>query len=236
MKNIEELLKKLNISAKDIPLYEEALTHSSYNATAGTKHKDYERLEFLGDSLVGFVTSELCFCYHPEMQQGDLSQLKSQFIRTESEASLALSLGLGDYVRVGNSFSGEVNGSDRILEDVFESFIGALILDQGREFAYKFVRNLFEEAIKNGRVLSSENPKSELQEAVQAEYKEAVDYRLLRDDGYKSGDKRYTVGVYFEGLELGRGVGRSKKAAETEAARDALMKNATSALSEKLKK
>jgi len=225
MRSVSELLDKLHIYGHDIPLYEEALTHSSYNATAKTKHRDYERLEFLGDSLIGFVTSELCFCYHPEMQQGELSQLKSQFIRTESEASLAMELDLASYIRVGNSFAADIKGSTRILEDVFESFIGAIILDQGREFAYKFVRDLFEKPIAEGKVLSGVNPKSELQEAIQAEFKESVNYKLLRDFGSQN-EKRYLVGAYFAGLELGRGQGRSKKEAETEAAKDALAKNA----------
>ena len=232
MNKTEELLNKIGIKPNDILLYEEALTHSSFNANAGTKHWDYERLEFLGDSLIGFVTSELCFRYHPEMQQGDLTRLKSQFIRTEGEAGFALELDLGNYVRVGNSFGGDVRASNRILEDVFESFIGAIALDQGREFAYKFVRKLFEEPIAKGCISLTENPKSELQEAIQAEFKEAVDYRLLEERG-PSNDKKYVVGAFFEGLELGRGEGKNKKDAATEAARDALRKNAIGSIYKK---
>lgn len=222
-------LKSLNINPNDPSLYEEALTHSSYNAIAGTKHHDYERLEFLGDSLIGFVVAELCFRYHPEMQQGDLSMLKSQFIRTESEASMALSLNLGPYIRVGASFDHDVKASNRILEDIFESFIGALIIDQGNPFAYQFVRSLFEEEIARASLKENINPKSELQEAIQAEFKEAVEYKTISEFGPPN-DKHYVVAVYFEKLELGRGEGRSKKEAETEAARDALSKNAANKL------
>ena len=229
MGNIEELLSSLSIKPNDLSLYEEALTHSSFNATAKTKHVDYERLEFLGDSLVGFVTSELCFRYHPEMQQGDLTRLRSRFIRTEGEAALALELNLGSYVRVGNSFGADAKTSSRILEDVFESFVGALVLDQGKEFAHQFVWNLFEKEIEVARFVSSENPKSELQEAIQAEFKEAVTYELLSEEG-SANDKRYSVGAFFEGLELGRGSGKRNKEAATEAAKDALRKNAMASL------
>lgn len=226
---LEELFGKLGFTPNNPLIFEEAFTHSSANAAANTKHFDYERLEFLGDSLVGFVVSELCFVYHPEMQQGDLSRLKSQFIRTESEAAFALSLGLGDYIRVGNSFTGEIVSSSRLLEDVFESFIGALLLDQGKEFAYRFVRKVFEKEIARGGIWNADNPKSALQEAIQSEWKEAVTYRLLEERG-PSNDRHYVMGVYFEELELGRGEGKSKKEAEIEAARDALKKNATAKL------
>lgn len=232
---LKELFDKLGITPNNPLVYEEAFTHSSSNAAAGTKHFDYERLEFLGDSLVGFVVSELAFIYHPEMQQGDLSRLKSQWIRTESEASMALSLDLGSYIRVGNSFSGEIIESSRLLEDVFESFLGALLLDQGKEYAYRFTRSLFEKDIAQSGIWNADNPKSALQEAIQSEWKEAVTYRLLEERG-KSNDKRYLIGVYFEDLELGRGEGKSKKEAEIEAAKDALRKNAKAALEFERKK
>jgi len=220
---IEDLLKSLAIASKNPSLYEEALTHSSHNAITGTKHFDYERLEFLGDSFVGYVVSDLCYRHHPSMQPGELSRLKSQFIRTESEALAAKKLGLDRYIRAGASLLGEASSSLRILEDVFEAFVGAVYLDQGASYAYDFVCALFEPGIKEGGEKPGSNPKSELQEAIQAEWKEAVSYRLLEDNGPLA-EKRFVVGVYFEELELGRGEGHSKKEAETEAALDALRK------------
>ncbi len=223
MSFIDPLLKKLNIDPIDISVYELACTHSSVNGMANTKHKDYERLEFLGDSLVGLVVSELCYKLHPEMMQGDLSVLKAQFIRTESEANYARRLGLPEYIKVGISFQNKISESEPLLEDVFESFIGALFLDKGLEFAYVFVKQLFYNDIKCGKIIVEENPKSELQEIIQAESREALEYKLVSESG-PAHDKTFEMAVLFEGSELGRGMGKSKKEAESNAAREALKK------------
>lgn len=222
---LDPLFEKLGITAKNKDVYDVALTHSSFNAVSNRKHQDYERLEFLGDSVVGMVVSELCYRYHPEMQQGDLSILKSQFIRTESEAGFALSVGLGSFLRTGPSYCGNIGDNYSMLEDIFESFIGALYLDQGKDFAYDFVYKLFEKPISHAKIEYEENPKSELQEAIQADARETVSYRLLKEEG-PSNNKTYLMGVYLMDIELGRGSGRSKKEAETAAAKDALAKRA----------
>ena len=106
-----------------------------------------------------------------------------------------------------------------------------MLLDQGLEFTYKFVWKLFEKPIQYGTILYEENPKSELQEAIQADTKETVVYKTIKEEG-PSNNKIYTVGVYFMGSELGRGTGRSKKEAETAAAKDALNKRAYIAVPE----
>jgi ribonuclease-3 len=178
-------------------------------------------LEFLGDSVIGLVTAELCFVRHPEMEQGELSMLKAQFIRTESESHYALLMHFDEYIRVGTSFLIPLKEATHVLEDVFESFIGALYLDQGREFAYQFVRAIFEKDIEDAEVLEESNPKSNLQEAMQAEKKEAVVYKTLSEEG-PAHARNYTCGVYFEGTELGRGSGSSKQLAEVAAAKAAL--------------
>lgn len=224
-KDLDELFKNFGIVPHKRDLYELAFTHSSVNGMAGTTHRDYERLEFLGDSVIGMVTSELCYIYHPDMEQGDLSKLKSQFIRTEGESSYCRKLGLDGYIRVGVSFQGPVSGANRVLEDVFESFIGALYLDQGLEFCYAFVRKVFESDIKNGEVQPDINPKNELQEAMQADHRESVHYKILGETG-PAHAKTFLAGVYFEEQELGRGEGVSKQKAEEAAARDALQKMA----------
>ena len=217
------LYRKFGILPNNEELYVLAFTHSSYNGMAGTRHQDYERLEFLGDSVVGMVVSELCYIYHPEMEQGKLSMLKSQFIRTSAEADYCKKLGLNEYIRVGASFAKDASANISLLEDVFESFIGALYLDQGREFCYHFVRAVYEEDIKGAKVDISINPKSYLQECMQADKKESVTYRIVEEHG-SGGDKIFVAAVYFEGAEIGRGAGKSKKIAETEAASDALAK------------
>lgn len=217
------LYRRFGILPHDENLYNLAFTHSSYNGMAGTRHQDYERLEFLGDSVIGMVTSELCYIYHPDMTQGRLSVLKAQFIRSAAEADYCKKLGLNEYIKVGASFAKDASSNVSLLEDVFESFIGAVYLDQGLNFCYKLVRSIYEEDIKNATIDMAINPKSYLQECMQADKKESVTYRIVSELG-AGGDKTFVAAVYFEGNEIGRGSGKNKKAAETEAARDALKK------------
>jgi len=227
MSEFSQLYRRFSFLPHDENYYVLAFTHPSFNGMAGTRHQDYERLEFLGDSLMGFVTSYLCYQYHPDMGQGDLSILKAQFIRTNSEADYCKKLGLDSFIKVGPSFQKNVEDSPNVLEDVFESFIGALILDQGEEFAFQFLKKLLEEDIKAAEIHSEINPKSVLQEAMQADKKESVTYKILSETG-PSHAKSFVAAVYFEDEELGRGTGKNKKAAETEAARMALEKLAVS--------
>ena len=219
------LYRRFGILPHNEELYALAFTHSSYNGMAGTRHQDYERLEFLGDAIIGWVVSDLCYLHHPKMEQGRLSVLKAQFIRSSSEADYCKKLGLNEYIRVGASFAKDASTNVSLLEDVFESFVGAVYLDQGMEFTYKLVRGFFEEDVKNASIDEAINPKSRLQEYMQADRKEAVTYRILSEEG-TGPDKRFLAAVYFQGDEIGRGEGHNKKEAETMAARDALSKMA----------
>lgn len=216
-----KLYRRFAILPKNEELYRLAFTHSSYNGMAGTRHQDYERLEFLGDSVVGMVVSELCYLYHPDMEQGQLSILKAQFIRSSSEADYCKKLGLNEYIKVGPSFSKEAKNNVSLLEDVFESFVGAVYLDQGCDFTINFVRKIFDEDIKNAKIDYAINPKSYLQEAMQADNKESVTYKIIEERGTPM-EKVFVAAVYFEGKQIGKGEGHNKKAAETEAAKDAL--------------
>ena len=220
-RDLRILLTSLGIVPHSLAVYEMAFTHSSCNGMNRVSHEDYERLEFLGDSVIGLVTAELCFVRHPEMEQGELSMLKAQFIRTESESRYALALHLDEYIRVGTSFLIPLKQAIHVLEDVFESFIGALYLDQGREYTYDFLRRLFEQDIAQAEVREDGNPKSNLQEAMQAEKKEAVTYKTISEEG-PAHARNYTCAVFFENTELGRGSGSSKQLAEVAAAKAAL--------------
>lgn len=223
MNKMQEIYKLFSFSPQNEDVFVLAFTHPSVNGIAKTSHQDYERLEFLGDSVIGMVVSELCYIYHPDMDQGELSVLKTQFVRSESEAKYAKKYGFEKYISVGNSFKKDIDKATNVLEDVFESFVGALLIDQGLDFTYKTVRDIFEDDVKNAKIIVEENPKSELQEAMQADYKESVNYRILLEEG-PSHDRHYVAGVYFEEKELGRGEGKSKKEAEVAAAKDALSK------------
>ena len=182
MSDLKELYKRFSFTPNNEDVFSLAFTHPSFNGMAGTSHHDYERLEFLGDSVIGMVVSELCFIHHPEMDQGELSVLKAQFIRTKSEAEYARRYGLHEFIVLGSSFKDDITSAHRVLEDVFESFVGALLIDQGLEFTYKTVREMFEKDVISAKIIVSDNPKSELQEAMQADHKESVTYRILEED------------------------------------------------------
>lgn len=214
-------LSSFGIHPTNLDIYKLAFTHSSYNSDEGTKHHDYERLEFLGDGLIGSVVSTLIYFSHPTMQEGQMSILKSSFVRRESEASYALKLKLDEMILVGKSYQDALQPA--VLEDVFEAFVGALVVDQGLEFATHFLIDLLKDDIANASIVIEDNPKSALQEMMQADYKQSVTYRILAESG-PSHEKTFVAGVYFDGVEIGRGSGKNKKEAESEAARDALSK------------
>lgn len=225
MRPVSELLEKLNIKPKHISLYETAFTHSSYNADANTKHHDYERMEFLGDSVIGLVVSEVSYGARPEMTQGPLTKMKSNLVSTASLADLARKYDFPNYIRVGNSFSGDISKANHLLEDVFEAFFGALYLDQGFEVARKLLIDIFINIIKNYNIEDSTDYKSKLQEEMQAEHRESVSYEVISETG-PSHDRHFVVHVVFDGMELGVGEGSTKKQAEQMAAKAALEKEA----------
>jgi len=225
MKNIQELLVNLNVKPHNLSNYEIAFTHSSFNADANTKHHDYERLEFLGDSVIGLVISEISFELHPEMGQGLLTKLKSNVVSTNFLAKQSLKLHFDEYVRVGNSFMGSVKESPHLLEDIFEAFVGALYLDQGFEIAKAFIASQFRNELEKVNVGDLTDYKSKLQEEMQAEHRESVVYEVIGETG-PAHDRRFIVHVLFDGIEMGIGEGSSKKQAEQNAAREALKKRA----------
>ena len=226
MNDVRVLLKSLELQAKNIELYLVALTHSSANADKLYTHSDYERLEFLGDSVVSFASADLIYKLHPEMDQGLMSKLRSYLVCSKSLAHYSREIGLQDYVTVGNSVSkDQLMKSDKILEDVFESFVGAIYLDLGLEVAYDFVKRFLYDDIENTGIDELSDPKTRLQEDIQAEFRDSVKYKVIDEQGPPH-DRTFKVEVSFNGVVLGVGVGKSKKAAEEAAAKDALSKRA----------
>lgn len=225
MRDLHEFLKKVDITPKHISLYEQAFTHPSYNSDANTKHHDYERLEFLGDGVIDFIIAELSFVSRPELEQGNLTKMRAALVSTNGLSEIARSLEIDKYIRLGNSFTGDIAQASRILEDVFEAFIGALYLDQGFVNTKNVLVNLFINKVKTFDVESLNDYKSKLQEEVQAEHRESVSYEVISETG-PAHDKHFVVKVSFDGIELGRGEGSTKKAAEQLAAKAALEKEA----------
>ena len=224
MKDFSELVNTLGIQVNNRKTFELALTHPSCNAETNDKYHNYERLEFVGDSVVGFVSADLIYNLHPEMDQGLMSKLRSYLVCSKSLANYSRKIELYEYIHIGHSISrAQLENSDKILEDVFEALMGAIYLDQGIEVAYRVVKDFIFEDIKNTGVDVLVDAKTKLQEDIQSEYREAVKYELIDEYG-PAHDRTFEVQVLFNGLVLGRGSGKSKKAAEEAAAKDALSK------------
>lgn len=226
MKDFTELFKKLHIVPKNNSFYELALTHSSFNADAKTKHHDYERLEYIGDAVLGFVTADLIFELHPEMDQGMMSKLRSYLVQSKSLAHYARRVELYDYIIAGHSIDRDmIEKSDKILEDVFEALIGAVYLDLGIKKAYSYIKYFVYNDIKNPDIDELTDFKTRLQEEMQSEYRDSVTYRLIKEEG-PAHDRLFVSEVLFNGTVLATGKGKSKKSSEQDAAKNALRKKA----------
>ena len=224
MSNVCDLLKKLHITYKNIAIYEQALTHPSYNGEANTKHQDYEKLEFIGDAVLGYVTADLVYKNRPEMSEGDLTKLRSVLVSTKPLAAYARKIHLDEYVRIGHSITqAQVKESDKILENVFESLIGATYLDAGLNSAYRFIKKVLLNDIISYDADNLTDYKTKLQEEIQAEHRDAVQYVTVSQSG-PAHDRTFKVQVLYNGIVLGTGTGKSKKKAEEMAAKDALSK------------
>ncbi len=224
MNNIEELFDLIHIKPKKLDYYTLALTHPSYNADANTKHHDYERLEFMGDAVLGYVCADLIFKIYPDMDQGLMSKLRSYLVKSKSLAVYARRINLANYIRTGHSISPDkINESDKILEDVFEALIAAIYLDQGMSRVYSYIKSFLYNDITHANLDILTDYKTKLQEEVQAEYRNSVVYKTVDEQGPPH-NKTFTVSVSFDGVVIAYGKGKSKKEAEEAAAKAALEK------------
>ena len=227
LNNTLELLKRIHIKPKDITLYELALTHSSFNADARTKHQDYERLEYMGDAVLGFVTADLIFQMHPEMDQGLMSKLRSYLVQSKALATYARKIDLSKFVITGHSIDASaIDKSDKILEDVFEALIGAIYLDQGIKKVYLYIKGFIYNDIKFAKADELTDYKTRLQEEMQSEHRDSVTYRLIKEEG-PAHERVFVSEVMFNNEILAIGKGKTKKASEQDAAKNALDKKAT---------
>jgi len=224
MNKTSSLLKNLHIAYKNINVYEQALTHPSYNGDANTKHQDYEKLEFMGDAVLGYVTADLVYKNRPEMSEGNLTKLRSVLVSTKPLAAYARKINIPEYIRIGHSITlNQVKQSDKILENVLEALIGATYLDAGLKTAYKLIEGLLLEDIKAYDADNLTDYKSKLQEEFQAEHRDAVQYVTVETKG-PAHDRTFKVQVMYNNIVLGEGTGKSKKKAEEMAAKSALSK------------
>ncbi len=202
---------------KDQNLLRHALSHSSYaNEVYKNSLRSYERLEFLGDSILGFVTAEYLWRVFPEKPEGDLTRIRAELVCEKNLADVAKQIRLGDYLLLGH---GEAQGGGRnrsgILCDVMEALIAAAYLDSGFEEAKGIVYRLIIPMLK--KISQTRDYKTELQELIQQKKDQHLTYEVLEATG-PDHCKEFLVRVSMNGQELGRGVGSSKKRAEQEAA------------------
>jgi ribonuclease-3 len=201
-----------------------ALRHGS--SIASDVAGSYQRLEFLGDAVLGHAVALMLFERFPGDDQGDLTRKRVHLVRSERLAEQASLLGLDGWIEVGTSME-QAHGREasRLLEDVFESVIGAIAIDGGWDEARAFIeRQLGDEADGlDERTLALANPKSSLQEAAQAQGLELPEYRLVRKGGTDH-NRHWVYIVEWDGQEVARGEGRSKRGAQQRAARRALVR------------
>jgi ribonuclease-3 len=152
--------------------------------------------------------------------------MRASLVNTNGLSSLARKYNLHEYIRLGNSFSGDISKANHIIENVFEAFIVALYLDQGFKVTKQVLVGMFLEQIKSFNIDQLTDYKSKLQEEIQAEHRESVSYELVAESG-PAHNKRFKVRVLFDGIELGTGEGSTKKEAEQLAAKAALEKEAS---------
>ena len=220
---MDSLEKKLGHVFRDRALLATALTHSSYANENRGRGECNERLEFLGDSVLGMVVADALYRRFPELPEGRMTRLRAQLVCEESLHRSASELGLGEYVRLGR---GEEHTGGRrrtsILADAVEAVIAAMYLDGGLETAKAFIERQILSALDgSGPVMRVEDCKTELQELVQKKSGQSLSYELLGESG-PDHDKTFTSQVSLNGRPIGSGSGRTKKEAEQAAARAAL--------------
>jgi ribonuclease-3 len=222
-RDLKQLQEKLGIFFRDPNLLRQAFTHSSFvneNRSAGAR--DNERLEFLGDAVLELTVSEYLFNAHPNRTEGELTKLRASIVCEPSLVVFAEHLDFGQFVLLGK---GEelTGGRSRpaLLADVFESFIGALYLDQGLEAVRGFLKScMFHKLTGDGKPQITDY-KTKLQEHVQQHGLGVLEYRIADERG-PAHEKEFLTEVYMDGSLLGTGAGRSKKEAEQHAAAGAL--------------
>ena len=221
------LESKLGYTFRDKTLLETALTHSSFANEQEDGSVSYERLEFLGDAVIGLETALLIFEEAPELAEGQMTQVRAALVRAESLAEFARGFGLGEYIRLGvGAGRTDVRKNDAVLEDVFEALIAAVFLDGGTDEARKLIRSLFEEPVRERLSgipggMPYVDYKSRLQEVLQKDGAAKIHYKVLAETG-PDHNKRFLVSVVSEGKKLGTGAGKTKKTAERMAAKMAL--------------
>lgn len=219
----EQLEQSLGVQFHNSKLLSLALTHRSYiYETPGVEQNSNERLEFLGDSILAFVSADFLFRSFPNLTEGELTDVRAILVRTETLADFARDIELGKYLIMGKGEQNTVRGQ-RVLASAFEAVLGAIYLDQDMAAVQQFLLPRLEPMAYNivAKRLFKDN-KSLFQELAQAHDGITPSYRIAGQEG-PSHNREFTVEVMLGDQIVGRGQGRNKQSAEQEAARVALL-------------
>jgi len=215
-------LEALGVPTERGPVYDLALTHRSFAFEQPEVIDHNERLEFLGDAILGAVVTDLIYGKFPDLAEGDLARLRASVVNTSALAEIARSVGLGEHLKLGKGEEAS-GGRDKasLLADSFEAVVGAVYLDRGVDAVAEVLRPLFDrvldEVVAGGMTFDA---KTALQEAAVKAHGEVPVYRVASSG--PDHEKRFTAHVFIAGDSFGSGSGRSKKEAEQHAAREAL--------------
>ena len=220
---METIEQKLGYCFHNKTLLRTALTHSSFANERGANSESYERLEFLGDSILGYLTAEFLYRHDPKLPEGQMTRLRAELVCEQSLHQIALRLGLGALMRLGK---GEEHSGGRerasILADMVESILAAMYLDSGSLDAPR--RFITDELLSHAEISvehRSADYKTRLQELVQQKPNQIIRYEMTGESG-PDHNKTFAFRVLINETQAGEGVGRSKKEAEQAAAREAL--------------
>lgn len=206
-------LNSLQIYPKNVELFYEAVTHPSFSNENHTS--SYQRLEFLGDAILEAFTTEYVFNLYPSLDEGEMTIIRSKAVSGIIIASFAKEIGLHKFIRFGNK-SEDLRNSEKILADIFEAFVAAIYLDQGKELVVKFLNSNVFKFVRDSKNEELKNPKTILQELLQSQSRESIKYKSIEVPG------GFEATVYHDGHTFGKGIGRTKKEAEAQAAENSL--------------
>jgi ribonuclease-3 len=225
LKKLAELERAIGVPIKNKSYYIQALTHRSFIEQNNDNDSSNERLEFLGDSILGLAVAEYLFDEFPDKDEGFLTKVRAKLVNKLVLAEAAEKIKLVDYILISNNVKNTfMPGAKTILSDAFEALIGAIYLDNGLEATRNFItRVLIEPNTKAGLYLIDENFKSQLLEYAQANRLENPSYIVVSEEGPQH-NRTFSIKVMIGDIEYGIGKGKNKKSAEQNAAHAALMK------------
>ena len=218
---LSAFFKKIGIQPKNINLFYDALTHTSF-VNEKRVGNSYQRLEFVGDSLLDVAVAFYLYKQEPKLTEGEMTVIRASVVKAESLAKMSKELGLDKLIRIGKGAK-SITTNTKILSDLFESISAAIYLDMGLETFIKFLNKTIYKKIEKIKGKNLKNAKTRLQEYLQADSRGNIEYKTNKIKN-KENENIFETIVSHDGIILGTGQGQNTKIAEVAAAKDALKK------------